>query len=334
LAALGIGRVAPNPLVGSVIVHDNRIIGEGYHKDYGQAHAEVNAVNSVQEDDLPLLKESTIYVNLEPCAHHGKTPPCADLLVEKRFKRVVIACVDPFAKVNGLGIQKLEKANIEVIVGIREKEAAELNRRFFTFHEHKRPYVILKWAQTRDGFIDRDRKDGEVGVNWITGSAAQRLVHIWRAEEDAILVGYRTALHDNPSLTVRHVEGKHPLRIVIDQKLELPTELHLFDGASPTLVYTEQEIDAEHPSIVTINFDQFLPTLLADLHYRDVQSVIIEGGAATLGKFIDQNLWDEARVFNGQGLFESGLKAPLIDIPAETQHDIEGDQLDVYRNRK
>ncbi|HRS53852.1 MAG TPA: bifunctional diaminohydroxyphosphoribosylaminopyrimidine deaminase/5-amino-6-(5-phosphoribosylamino)uracil reductase RibD, partial [Bacteroidales bacterium] len=241
LARLGMGKVAPNPMVGCVIVNGNKIIGEGYHQEYGGYHAEVNAINSVIDKDL--LKTAVLYVNLEPCAHYGKTPPCTDLIISSQIPKVVISNVDPFEKVAGKGINKLRAAGISVIVGVLKQDGKELNKRFFTFCEQKRPYIILKWAQSLDGFIDKERNSNEKlkGPTWITGDFFKKVVHKWRAEEQAIMVGTNTAINDNPKLTVREVPGKNPLRIVIDRVLKLPHNLNLFDSSTPTLVLTEQK---------------------------------------------------------------------------------------------
>lgn len=320
LAALGRGPASPNPLVGSVIVHDGKIIGEGYHRKSGKAHAEVNAIHSVK--DQSKLSESTLYVNLEPCAHHGKTPPCADLITRCNIPNVVIGCVDTYSEVAGKGIEKLKAAGCNITVGVLEEESRHLNRRFFTFHEKKRPYVILKWAQTKDGFIDRVRAaDSPVKVNWITNFHSKRLVHKWRHEEPAILVGTNTARNDNPSLTVREVKGDNPLRLVIDRKLELDSNLNLFDGSTPTIRYSA-ESSANLPNLETKTIDfgsPVIPQILEDLHSRNIQSLIVEGGRQLIQSFIDAELWDEARVFTGDVEFEAGLIAPkLTTKPQET----------------
>jgi diaminohydroxyphosphoribosylaminopyrimidine deaminase/5-amino-6-(5-phosphoribosylamino)uracil reductase len=312
LASQGMGRVAPNPMVGAVIVFEDIIIGEGYHQEFGKAHAEVNAITSVKDQEL--LKHATIYVNLEPCAHHGKTPPCADLIVEKGIPRVVIGCTDSFAKVAGKGIQHLKQNGVEVITDVLHDEAREFNKRFFTFHENKRPYVVLKWAQSKDGFIDRIR-NGEKGVHWITGKKEQRLVHQWRSEESAILVGKNTVLNDDPSLTVREVSGRNPLRIVIDSQGSLPLSYRIFNDEAPTLQYNSllEETVNQHHTRVKIPFDdKVVAHILNNLHQREIQSLIVEGGAQTLQHFLDAGLWDEARIFEGDAEFGQGLKAPVV----------------------
>jgi len=314
LAALGIGYVSPNPMVGAVVVHNDKIIGEGYHHKYGEAHAEVNAINSVIrqfEDAADLLKQSTIYVSLEPCAHYGKTPPCADLIIKHQIPKVVVGCRDPFDQVNGKGIDKLTAAGVEVVIGVLEKECQWLNRRFFTRVQKHRPYVILKWAQTADGFF----APADNSQLWITGAESRKLVHQWRGEEDAILVGKNTAAIDNPQLNVRYASGKVPKRVVIDRRLELSRSLNLFDQSVETLVFNEIKTDVESniKYIALEDFDRYVPQyILFQLYLQDIQSVIIEGGAHTLKTFIDAGLWDEARIFTGTVNLREGIKAPEI----------------------
>lgn len=314
LASNGFGYARPNPMVGSVIVHNDKIIGEGWHRKYGGPHAEVNAVRAVK--DKSLLKDSTLYVNLEPCAHHGKTPPCSDLIIEKKIPRVVIGCVDSFSEVAGKGIEKMQKTGIEVKTGILEKESRFLNRRFFTFHEQKRPYIILKWAQTADGFIDIDdsRKDDLKGL-WITNDICRRVVHKWRAEEPGIMVGTETALKDNPKLDIRNWHGENPTRFVLDRTLRLPETHNLFDKSQKTVVFTQTEKAAsDNIEYVKVDFDENLAVNILDKIYTmNVQSIIIEGGKQLLDTFIDADLWDEARVFTGPKFFYKGTNAPLID---------------------
>lgn len=327
LAEQGRGQVSPNPMVGCVIVYKGVIIGEGYHHLYGGPHAEVNAINSVENPGQ--LRESTCYVTLEPCSHFGHTPPCADLLVNKKVKRVVIAAMDTNPLVGGKGIAKLRNAGIDVFTGVLEKEARELNRRFFTMIERRRPYVILKWAQTEDGFIARSNFDSK----WISSEQSRVLVHKWRAEEDAIMVGTNTARYDNPTLNVRDWFGKNPLRVVIDKQLALPTSLKLFDGSIPTLVYNTVA-DKEEKNLVKIKLDEpyFLTGILADLYKRKVQSVFIEGGSGLLNTVIASGLWDEARVFDCPVTFTNGIKAPSLNIvPIETIR-LKTDNLKIYRN--
>lgn len=311
LALLGIGNVAPNPMVGCVIVHNGTIIGEGYHEKYGQAHAEVNAIGSVKNPEL--LKESTLYVSLEPCAHFGKTPPCSDLIIEKQIPRVVVGTVDPFAEVAGKGIEKMRKAGIELEVGLLEKKCRTLNRRFFKFHEKKRPYIILKWAQTLDGFIDTDRTE-TVHPTWITNALAKRLVHKQRSEESAILIGTNTAQYDNPALTVREWSGTQPIRMVIDRVGRLDPGLQIFDRQCPTWVFTSAEkTSSENLEYIRLNFDQnILPQMMDELYRRNILSVIVEGGSKLLNSFIEMNLWDEAFVYTGNQFFGKGVAAPHI----------------------
>ena len=308
LARLGAGNVSTNPMVGAVVVHNGKIIGEGYHRKCGGPHAEVNAINSVK--DPALLPESEIYVSLEPCAHFGKTPPCADLIIEKKIKKVYVGCLDPFSKVDGKGIQKLRAAGVEVVVGVLEKECQELNRRFFTSVNLKRPYVILKWAQSIDGYIDKDCKPVR-----ISNHQTEILNHKWRSEEDAILVGYNTALRDNPSLTNRLWAGKHPLRVVLDRDGSLPKNLKIFDDSARTVVLDFRGDDMPH-------------NVLTALNEMKVQSLIIEGGASTHRRFIEAGLWDEARIFVADVMLGGGTKAAeirggrLVDT-----EDVGGDRL-------
>jgi len=314
LAQLGLGSVSPNPMVGAVIVYGDKILGEGYHQKYGEAHAEVNAVNQVVanfSNYAELLIESVIYVSLEPCAHYGKTPPCADLIIKHRIPKVVVGCRDPFEQVNGKGIEKLQAAGVEVISGILEEECKWLNRRFFTRVQKHRPYIILKWAQTADGFFAP--ADGT--QLWITGLESRKLVHEWRGEEDAILVGTNTVAIDNPQLNVRYGKGKLPKRIVIDRKLKLSRDLNVFDQTVETLVINEikTEFDGKIKYISLEDFDRFVPQyILYQLYLQDIQSVIIEGGAKTLNSFIDERLWDEARIFTSETVLNNGIKAPEI----------------------
>ncbi len=331
LAENGIGKVSPNPMVGSVIVHNNNIIGEGYHQEYGKAHAEVNAINSVK--DSSILKESTIYVSLEPCAHFGKTPPCSDLIIEKGIPHVVIGCTDPFAEVAGKGIEKLKAAGVQVELNILQKECEELNRRFFTYHNQKRPYIILKWAQTQDGFIDKKRDGISSGINWITHPHTQQLTHLWRSEEDAILAGKNTVINDNPSLTTRAITGKNPIRVVIDRKLEISTEYKVYDGTSKTIVFNEvKQEESEFLTYRKVDFNDLLPQLLDVLYQQEIQSLIVEGGAHTINQFINSGLWDEARVLTGESSFESGLRAPEINQPPVKSFNYKRDLIKLYRN--
>jgi len=311
LAQNGLCNAAPNPMVGAVIVCDGKIIGEGYHVRCGKAHAEVNAIHSVK--DPSLLKRSTIYVSLEPCSHYGKTPPCADLIIEKQIPRIVIGCQDPFAKVAGRGIQKLKDAGREVIVGVLESECLHLIRRFITFHTLHRPYITLKWAESADGFIDLCRNGGKPVT--LSNDLTSMLVHKKRAEHTAILVGTRTAELDNPSLNVRNWYGRSPVRLVIDRKLRLSPTLHLFDGTIPTLVFTEQTHEPlPNVEYLFVDFRQdILPQIMQTLYERNLQSLLVEGGSTLLQSFIDTGLWDEAYVEESPILLKSGVKAPEMN---------------------
>ncbi len=313
LAQKGLGNVAPNPMVGAVIVHNGEIIGEGYHMQWGGPHAEVNAIASVT--DQSLLKESTIYVSLEPCSHYGKTPPCAKLIIEKGIPEVVIANVDPFPEVSGRGIKMLQEAGIKVRSGLLEEEGWLLNKRFFTFHEKKRPFVILKWAQSEDGYIDHKRSNGTPAYHF-SNDETNKICHQLRANESAILVGTNTALLDNPSLTVRHVTGKNPTRILIDQNLKVPIYYNLYNGEAPTLVFTEEKATSSaNAEFVHIDFPNGkirIQDLLHELYKRKLQSLIVEGGGALLNAFLQSNLWDEIQQETTRNLLmREGVQAPL-----------------------
>ena len=331
LAKMGTGNVAPNPMVGAVLVYENEIIGEGYHQQYGQAHAEVNCINNVSEANQSLIEKSTLYVSLEPCAHFGKTPPCADLIIKNKIPNVVIACRDSYEEVDGKGIQKLQQAGVNVIVGILEKEALELNKRFFTFHRKQRPYIILKWAQSRDAKIARQ----DFSALKISNDITNRMVHKWRSEEAAILVGTNTALHDNPSLTTRLWKGNNPVRLVLDLQLKLPLSLHLFDGSVKTIVFNQVKHEEENG--VTFyklsSGEDIISGLLNALYRLKIQSVLIEGGARLLQSFIDQNYWDEARVItNEQLLINNGINAPkLKNSSLGSINKATGDQVAFYQ---
>lgn len=309
LAAMGAGNTAPNPMVGAVLVYNDEIIGEGFHQQYGAAHAEVNCINSVV--DIELIAKSTLYVSLEPCAHFGKTPPCADLIIKHKIPKLVIGCRDSFKEVNGKGIEKLKKAGTNVTVGVLEKKCRELNKRFFTFHENKRPYVILKWAQTSDGKIAGPNSERLL----ISNEIANRLVHKWRSEEAAVLVGTNTALLDDPLLTTRLWPGKDPVRLVIDKDLKLPMHLKLFDDSVKTIVfnYKKQE-EGENLYYYKLNpAENFLDQMLTALYQMQVQSVMVEGGSKLLQSFINEGLWDEARLITNTALvINEGLDAPFL----------------------
>ena len=355
LAAKGLGRVAPNPMVGCVIVHQNRIIGagtnqnngkagtsddiqqpheliigEGFHQEYGKEHAEVNAIASVQNQSL--LKESTLYVNLEPCSHQGKTPPCSQLIIEKEIPNIVIGTTDPNRLVAGRGIEALIAAGRNVTTGILQQECLHLNRRFFTFHQKKRPYIILKWAQTRDGFIDVKRDIPEKGnINWITDEKARILVHKWRSEEQAILVGSETVLKDNPSLTVREWPGKNPVRIIVDRRSRVTPGHRVMDTSAGTIIMSRENKTEQNLEWIDVSAPgSLVPQIIKHLYHKEIQSVIVEGGAFTLNQFIESGLWDEARVFTGNKEFKDGVKAPVLSTPAAEKHEIATAQLSIY----
>jgi len=333
LAKNGLGKTYPNPMVGSVIVLNNVIIGEGWHQKAGEPHAEVHAINSVK--DKSQLKNATIYVSLEPCSHFGKTPPCSNLIVANNIKNVVIGVIDSNSVVSGKGVEYLKNNGCNVIVGVLEDECLELNTRFFTFQTKKRPYIVLKWAETADGFIDKIRnKYSENSPNWISNIYSQQFVHKMRAAEQAILVGTKTALNDNPSLTIRSWTGKNPVRVVIDKTLKLPENYNLLNGAVKTIVLTEKSSkNSENLIFEVLNFEESIIKQICEILYKhEVQSVIIEGGFQTLQSFIDENLWDEAFVFVGNTLFKNGLPAPEIKkVPIEIR-EITTDTLKIYRN--
>lgn len=328
LAANGLGSVSTNPMVGSLVVHNGVIIGEGYHQKYGQAHAEVNAINNVA--DKSLLPQSTLYVNLEPCAHYGKTPPCADLITHHKIQRVVIGTVDTFSQVAGKGIEKLQNAGIEVKVGVLEHECRMLNRRFFCYNEKKRPFVILKWTQTADGFMGRGA-DGNSLNKRISHPQTDVLVHRWRAEEDAILVGKNTALLDNPSLTARFWQGKNPVRVLLDFNLEVPTNQPLFNGEAKTIVINSIKT-AQEGTIFYEKAENTIPAILEVLYKHNIQSVLVEGGAATLHSFIVANMWDEARIITATKTWETGVKTPSLLGTTIAQQTIEGDNIITITN--
>ncbi|SDM78686.1 diaminohydroxyphosphoribosylaminopyrimidine deaminase / 5-amino-6-(5-phosphoribosylamino)uracil reductase [Daejeonella rubra] len=335
MARLGAGSVSPNPMVGSVIVCDDQIIGEGYHMAYGQAHAEVNAIRNVFENHAnakELLKRSTIYVNLEPCSHFGKTPPCADLIISNEIPRAVIGCRDPFDQINGKGIEKLKNAGIEVIENILTDKCLDLNKRFFTRIQKQRPYIILKWAQTTNGYfspLDQSQK-------WISSKEAKQLVHRWRSEEDAVLVGKNTALADDPKLNVRDWSGRDPVRIVIDRRLELPTDLNVFDQTQNTIIFNNIKTDivGKIKYLELEDFDNLLPQLIAyQLYLMDIQSLIVEGGSKTLNLFLASGLWDEARVFISPQTWEDGILAPELKGNASEVQNIGPDILKIWHNK-
>jgi len=333
LAINGLGHVAPNPMVGAVIVHNGKVIGEGYHKQYGQAHAEVHAINSVKTPSL--LKESTLYVNLEPCVHMGKTPPCADLILEKKIPSVIIGTPDPNPLVEGKGIERLRKNGLYVKTGILERECRSLNKRFFTFHALKRPYLILKWAQTKDGFIDVIRNPGEpIGINWISSPLSRNLVHKWRSEEQGIMAGTNTVIMDNPRLDIRHWKGPNPLRIILDRTLRIPGNFNVMDNTQETLIFNAKKTDRQGVTeYIKIDFsDKDLSPVFEQLYIRNIVSVLVEGGKELHEYLIKNNLWDEARVFVGNKLFGNGIKAPEIDGLPAFQDSVLSDKFSIYKN--
>ncbi|WJS94854.1 bifunctional diaminohydroxyphosphoribosylaminopyrimidine deaminase/5-amino-6-(5-phosphoribosylamino)uracil reductase RibD [Flavobacterium johnsoniae] len=334
LAQNGLGTTHPNPMVGSVIVYESQIIGEGWHKKAGEPHAEVNAVRSVK--DKSLLKKATIYVSLEPCSHFGKTPPCCDLIIANEIPNVVVGTVDPNEKVAGKGILKLIEAGANVTVGVLEKECNELNKRFFTFHQKKRPYIILKWAESQDGFLSPEKvSDQDRKPIWITNQYSRQLVHKWRTEEQAILVGTQTVVDDNPKLNARDWDGNNPARVIIDRNNRIDKNSFVFDDSVKTIVFSNDNLKSstENTSFEVIDFKQnIVPQILDVLYKNQIQSIIIEGGRQTLQSFIDENLWDEARIFIGKTSFHTGTKAPIISRKNSIKTNILRDELIQFKN--
>ena len=329
LAKKGLGGVSPNPMVGCVIVYNDRIIGEGWHKKFGEAHAEVNAVNAVKNKEL--ITESIFYITLEPCSIHGKTPACTDLILKYKPKRVVIACKDPNPHVNGHGISILNNAGIEVIYGVLEEEAVALNHRFFVSMSQERPYIILKWAQTADGFIARKNYDSK----WISNEHSRKLVHKWRTEEDAILVGYNTVKYDNPMLTARNSPGRDPVRVIIDLKLELDQSLKVFAGDEKVYLINTISDQAEgNISLVKVSAHHYIAEMLTYLWGQNIGSVIIEGGAKTINKFLVTGHWAEARIFTAKSMFGEGIAAPTVELESEEEQNLSGDRLNTIYNPK
>lgn len=342
LAQLAAGNVAPNPMVGAVLVHDDKIIGEGFHEVYGGPHAEVNCINSVSDNDQSLISQSTMYVSLEPCAHFGKTPPCADLLVSRKIPKVVIGCRDPFFQVDGKGIEKLQAAGIQVSVGVLEDECKQLNKRFFTFHEQHRPFIILKWAQTQNAKIGGVQHEPRL---LISNEFTNRLVHKWRNEESGILVGTTTALLDDPILTNRYWPGKSPIRLVVDMELKLPSSLKIFtDGKAYTIVFNARHHEVDPQKIQSraagVGFYQvtkdvnLVQQISHALYQLNIQSVLVEGGPKLTQQFIDEQLWDEARVITNPGLHvPAGVSAPVLNHFVEINHEfIMSDHIEYFEN--
>ena len=330
LAYLGLGKVSPNPMVGCVIVKEGRIIGEGWHQQYGGPHAEVNAVESV--DNKENIKGSEVYVTLEPCSHHGKTPPCSELLISLGVKTVYVSNPDINPLVSGKGIEKMRSSSLNVNVGLNEEEGSDLNKRFFTYHSKKRPYIILKWAQTIDRFIARKNFDSK----WISNEYSRQMVHKWRAEEDSILVGANTAFYDNPKLNIRDwpASAKQPLRIVVDPNLKVPADFYLFDGTQPTIVYNYiKSCNENNLSWIKLKKEKFVEGIMSDLYKRKIQSVLVEGGSYLINSFISKNIWDEARVFVSDKTFGDGIKAPdLFHASLISKNKVFEDQLLQFRN--
>ncbi|MFZ4581110.1 MAG: bifunctional diaminohydroxyphosphoribosylaminopyrimidine deaminase/5-amino-6-(5-phosphoribosylamino)uracil reductase RibD [Paludibacter sp.] len=334
LAAIGGGDVSPNPMVGAVLVVDNNIIGEGYHKKYGQPHAEPNAIKSVQNEEL--LKLATLYVNLEPCSHYGNTPPCAELIVSCGIPRVVIGTLDPNPKVSGRGVEIMRKAGIEVIVGVFEDKCYELNKRFFTLQTLKRPYILLKWAQTLDGFMDTIRESSEQLPLQISNEITRQFTHKIRSENQAIMVSTNTVVLDNPSLTVRYWSGKNPIRIALDRQGRIPASSNLLDGQIPTFIFTEQEKkNSKNLSFIKVLFDDnCLQNILAKLCEIQIHSVLVEGGAKLLRSFIASGLWDEAQIEISELKIKNGIEAPIISLIPESSKIVAGHRLLKYINPK
>src|SRR5690554_6085418 len=327
LAKIGLANAMPNPSVGAVIVYKDTIIGEGFTAAFGGSHAEVNAINSVKNQEL--LKESTLYVTLEPCSHFGKTPPCANLIIDKKIPKVVIGCIDPFAKVAGKGIQLLKDNGIEVVTGILEEECKVSHKRFFTFHLKKRPYIILKWAQSADGFIAPIKKNEQKPV-WLSNNYSRQLTHKWRSEEMAILVGKNTVIDDNPSLTTRNWKGKNPVRLFIDAQNEIDNSHQILNEEASTYRFTKNKKSVND---IVIPFENMVQEICTFCFENNLQSVIIEGGRQTLQSFIDAGLWDEARVFKSEPILLNGIKAPeIISAQKTTEQKIASDTLIIFKN--
>jgi diaminohydroxyphosphoribosylaminopyrimidine deaminase/5-amino-6-(5-phosphoribosylamino)uracil reductase len=329
LARLAGPAVFPNPMVGCVIVAKGKVIGEGYHRKYGHAHAEVNAIEAVEDKEK--LKGSTLYVSLEPCFHHGKTPPCVELIIRSGIQRIVIGCTDPNPKVAGKSIQKLKSLGREVSSGVLEKEAIALNKRFFTFQLKQRPFIVLKWAQSKDGYMDRIRSQNEKGVHWISQPETKTLVHQWRSEEHAILIGRKTAEVDNPSLTVREVSGQSPVRVVIDSNLQLGENNAVFQGTTPTIVLNKNRSEVVGNMTLLKMQDIHVKSILNELYQLGICSLMVEGGSRTLHHFIFQNIWDEARVIVGKDSLHDGLKAPLLSAIPARKYTFGKDQIFEYQ---
>ena len=331
LAQKGQGYVAPNPMVGCVVVRDGKVIGEGYHAHFGEGHAEVNAINAVE--DHSLLSSASLYVTLEPCSHFGKTPPCADLIIRMGIPRVIIGSRDPFESVNGSGAARLRASGIEVIEGVEEEACREMNRRFLCYQEKARPYIVLKWAQTMDGYMDIERNAGERGVRWITGPQTKTFVHQLRAQEAAVMVGRNTIINDNPQLTVREVAGKSPIRIVLSTEPEFPNDTWVLDGEAPTLVLNNQRDQTDSKTrFIKCRDVHDLTEVLAKLHHERVLSVLVEGGAQLLNSFLAAGLWDEAIVITGSTIWGAGLASPEMKEASHHVQVLGDDVVRFYRH--
>ncbi len=325
LASKGTGYTYPNPLVGSVIVYNNKIIGEGYHAKYGGSHAEVNAINCVGNKEL--LKESTLYVNLEPCNHYGKTPPCTEAIINNNIKRIVIGSKDPNSLVDGSGIDKLKSSGFDVIVGVMEEECTNLNKRFFKYHKHKRPYIILKWAESKDGFISPLKSNqSSRKVNWISGEDSKKLTHKWRSEEHSILVGVQTIIDDDPILTTRLVDGENPIRFVLDPNSRIPINSKVLSETSKTIILSKKENKLIPNYTKSIRFDN-IQLIIDSLYQMKIQSILIEGGTKTINYFLNNNIWDSIRIFRSKNKIINGIESPKINLSKFHISDIGDDIL-------
>ena len=331
LALKGLGAVSPNPMVGAVLVYEDRVIGTGYHKRYGEAHAEVNCINSVQEADKPFIAASTLYVSLEPCSHFGKTPPCADLIIANKIKKVIVACLDPNPLVAGRGVEKLEAAGIEVVTHVLEQESRKINKRFIVFHEQKRPYIILKWAVSVEGnFCPSDKSSF-----WLSNDESKKMVHQWRSEEDAILVGSGTALADNPSLTVREWQGRNPVRVMLDRDLKTPIHFNIYNEEANTIVFNlHKNEERGHVQWIQLPSKNFIEAAMKKMYDLHIQSVIIEGGLDILNQCMSLRYWDEIRVIQSNTSLIDGLKAPKIQEKSLHQQQLKQDLIYYYHNEQ
>ena len=331
LALKGLGAVSPNPMVGAVLVYEDRVIGTGYHKRYGEAHAEVNCINSVQEADKPFIAASTLYVSLEPCSHFGKTPPCADLIIANKIKKVIVACLDPNPLVSGRGVEKLEAAGIEVVTHVLEQESRKINKRFIVFYEQKRPYIILKWAVSVEGnFCPSDKSSF-----WLSNDESKKMVHQWRSEEDAILVGSGTALADNPSLTVREWQGRNPVRVMLDRDLKTPIHFNIYNEEANTIVFNlHKNEERGHVQWIQLPSKNFIEAAMKKMYDLHIQSVIIEGGLDILNQCMSLRYWDEIRVIQSNTSLIDGLKAPKIQEKSLHQQQLKQDLIYYYHNEQ